>query len=84
MEECILIHGNPRVYPGGFFVSAEPDFRKTWKRQLFVVWMAQFIAANGFAFGLPFAPFFMQQDMNVSLSELPFFVSLSVLLPPFR
>ena len=57
-------------------MSAEPDFRKTWKRQLFVVWMAQFIAANGFAFGLPFAPFFMQQDMNVSLSELPFFVSL--------
>ena len=57
-------------------MSAEPDFRKTWKRQLFVVWMAQFIAANGFAFGLPFAPFFMQQDMNVSRSELPFFVSL--------
>jgi DHA1 family multidrug resistance protein-like MFS transporter len=52
------------------------DFRKNWKRQLFVVWMAQFIAANGFSFGLPFAPFFMQKDLLVPSSSLPVYVAL--------
>ena len=38
--------------------------------------MAQFIAANGFSFGLPFAPFFMQKDLQVSSSSLPVYVAL--------
>ncbi|MBQ4314647.1 MAG: hypothetical protein IJC21_04305, partial [Lentisphaeria bacterium] len=57
-------------------MSAQPDFRKTWKRQLFVIWMAQFIAANGFSFGLPFVPFYLQHDLNVSAGDLPFYVAL--------
>ena len=76
LEECILTAGIITSLSGRFFVDAKPDFRKTWKRQLFVVWMAQFIAANGFSFGLPFAPFFIQQDLQVPASQLPFFVSL--------
>ena len=38
--------------------------------------MAQFIAANGFSFGLPFAPFFMQKDLQVPSSSLPVYVAL--------
>lgn len=38
--------------------------------------MAQFIAANGFSFGLPFVPFYLQHDLNVSAGDLPFYVAL--------
>ena len=53
-----------------------PDFRRTWKRQLFVIWTAQFIAANGFSFGLPFAPFYIRQDLHVPDAQLPVYVAL--------
>lgn len=57
-------------------MGTHPDFRKTWKRQLFVIWSAQFIAANGFSFGLPFVPFFIRQDLNVPEAQLPVYVAL--------
>ena len=54
----------------------QPDFHKTWKKQLIIVWIAQFIAANGFSFGLPFAPFFLQKELGVPFEKLPFYISL--------
>ena len=60
-----------------------PDFRKTWKRQLFIIWTAQFVAANGFSFALPFVPFYMQQNLGVSQSELPFYTALFGATAPF-
>lgn len=60
-----------------------PDFRKTWKRQLFIIWTAQFVAANGFSFALPFVPFYMQQNLGVSQSDLPFYTALFGAFAPF-
>ncbi len=42
------------------------DHQKSWKRILAIVWTAQFICAVGFSFGLPFAPFFLQEELGVS------------------
>ena len=39
----------------------KPDFGRTWKKNLTMVWIAQFFSQIGFAFGLPFAPFYMQE-----------------------
>ena len=33
----------------------KPDFGRTWKKNLTMVWIAQFFSQIGFAFGLPFA-----------------------------
>ena len=43
-----------------------PDFRRTWKRHLFVIWTAQFMSAIGFSFGLPFISYLMQEDMGIT------------------
>ena len=43
-----------------------PDFSRTWKRQLCVIWSAQFLSAIGFSFGLPFISYLMQEDMGVT------------------
>ena len=60
-----------------------PDFHKTWKRQLFIIWTSQFIAANGFSFALPFVPFYMQQSLGVTPEKLPFYTSLFGAAAPF-
>ena len=60
-----------------------PDFRKTWKRQLFIIWTAQFIAANGFSFALPFVPFYMQQSLGVTPEKLPFYTAVFGAAAPF-
>ena len=52
-----------------------PDFEHTWKRQLFLVWVAQFVCHIGFAFGLPFAPFYLL-ELGVTEADRPFWVAL--------
>ena len=38
---------------GGFVVN--------WKRNLYFVWLSQFLSISGFSFALPFAPFYIQK-----------------------
>ncbi len=38
----------------------------TWQRNLAVVWFSQFLSIAGFAFAIPFLPFYMQQDLGVT------------------
>jgi DHA1 family multidrug resistance protein-like MFS transporter len=37
-----------------------------WKRNLGVVWLAQFLSIMSFAFAIPFAPFYMQSELGIS------------------
>ena len=55
----------------------------SWKRNLAIIWTAQFICAVGFSFGLPFVPFFLQKDLHVPAEELTFWVSLFGAAQPF-
>ena len=56
--------------------TSSPDFSKTWKRQLCVIWSAQFLSAIGFSFGLPFISYLMQEDMGVTdKAELAYWVA---------
>ena len=53
-----------------------PDFKRTWKRHLFVIWTAQFLSAIGFSFGLPFISYLMQEDMGIAdKAELAYWVA---------
>jgi MFS family permease len=53
-----------------------PDYRKTWKRHLCVIWTAQFMSAIGFSFGLPFISYLMQEDMGITdKAELAYWVA---------
>lgn len=48
-----------------------------WKKQMFRIWAAQFLSIMGFAFALPFAAFFLQEDLGVSPGgELSMWVAL--------
>ena len=38
---------------------------RTWKQNLVAIWLAQFLSIAGFAFSLPFVPFYMQ-DLGVT------------------
>ena len=56
--------------------TSSPDFSRTWKRQLCVIWSAQFLSAIGFSFGLPFISYLMQEDMGVTdKAELAYWVA---------
>ena len=56
--------------------GCQPDFNKTWKRHLCVIWLAQFLSAIGFSFGLPFIPYLMQADMGITdQAELAYWVA---------
>ncbi len=56
--------------------GAAPDFNRTWKRHLCVIWSAQFLSAIGFSFGLPFISYLMQEDMGVTdKAELAYWVA---------
>lgn len=48
---------------------------KDWKRDLFMLWICQFFFQGSFSFGIPFAPFLMQ-ELGVSPDALPFWVGL--------
>ncbi len=37
-----------------------------WKRNLVFIWLSQFFAIMGFSFALPFAPFFIEEELGIS------------------
>lgn len=47
-----------------------------WKRNLYVIWTAQFLSIMGFSFGLPFAPYYMQELGVTDPVDLKFWASL--------
>ena len=50
---------------------------ESWKNQMVLVWASQFLSIMGFAFALPFAAFFLQQELGVvRQAELKMWVGL--------
>ena len=49
--------------------GSQPDFSRTWRKHLCVIWIAQFMSAIGFSFGLPFISYLMQEDMPNTVSS---------------
>jgi DHA1 family multidrug resistance protein-like MFS transporter len=37
-----------------------------WKRNLWVVWLSQFMSIMSFAFAIPFVPFYMQEELGIT------------------
>jgi DHA1 family multidrug resistance protein-like MFS transporter len=37
-----------------------------WKKNLILIWICQFISISSFGFGIPFAAYYMQQDLGVT------------------
>jgi MFS transporter, DHA1 family, multidrug resistance protein len=51
--------------------------RSSWKKQMVLVWASQFLSIMGFSFALPFAPYFLQEDLGVVRpAELGLWVAL--------
>jgi DHA1 family multidrug resistance protein-like MFS transporter len=49
----------------------------SWKKQMVLVWASQFLSIMGFSFALPFAPYFLQQELGVVRhGELQMWVAL--------
>ena len=70
--------GTPDTSASGRVPGVLPDriIRKTWKRHLCVIWLAQFMSAIGFSFGLPFISYLMQEDMGITdQAELAYWVA---------
>lgn len=38
----------------------------SWKKRMAVVWASQFLSIMGFSFALPFAPYFLQEELGVT------------------
>lgn len=55
--------------------NALPDRTTGWKKTLTMIWISQFICQMGFAFALPFTPFYFQQ-MGLQGKEVEFYVAL--------
>lgn len=49
----------PDIPPGGEALPLSADIN--WKRNLFYVWLAQFLSMVGFGFGMPFAAYYIQE-----------------------
>lgn len=50
---------------------------RSWHKQMALVWASQFLSIMGFSFALPFAPFFLQQELGVVRhGELQLWVAL--------
>ncbi len=47
-----------------------------WQRNLLVIWLAQFLSIAGFAFGMPFAPYFIQELGVTDPDQLALWVAL--------
>ena len=58
--------------------AARPGPSAYWKRNLAFIWISQFVAMMGFSYGLPFVAYFMQTDLHVSQSDLPFWQPVGV------
>jgi len=63
--------------PGSVRLSDSlPDLNRTWKSHLCVIWLAQFMSAIGFSFGLPFISYLLQKDMGVTnKAELAYWIA---------
>ena len=49
----------------------------SWRKQMVWVWASQFLSIMGFSFALPFAPYFLQQELGVvNHGELQLWVAL--------
>ena len=56
----------PPVTPPAFSDATVPQTRPIpWKRQLAVMWLAQWVTVLGFGFAFPFLPLFIQQDLGI-------------------
>jgi MFS family permease len=54
-----------------------PPMTASWQKQMVLVWASQFLSIMGFSFALPFAPFFLQQELGVvHHAELQMWVAL--------
>ena len=50
---------------------------RSWKKQMALIWASQFLSIMGFSFALPFAPYFLQQELGVVRhGELQLWVAL--------
>ena len=60
-------NGSPPVTPPVNDETATiPSTRPiSWKRQLAVMWIAQWVTVLGFGFAFPFVPLFIQQDLGI-------------------
>ena len=54
----------------------------TWKKNFIVVWFSQFLSIMGFAFAMPFAPFFMQELGVTEPAKLKMWVALFAAAAP--
>jgi DHA1 family multidrug resistance protein-like MFS transporter len=54
----------------------------SWKQNVAVVWISQFISISAFAFSMPFAPFFIQELGITDDSELTLWVALFAAATP--
>lgn len=48
-----------------YAVVDEPTYHG-WRRNLAVVWLAQFLALTAFGFGLPFVAYFIQEELGIT------------------
>jgi DHA1 family multidrug resistance protein-like MFS transporter len=55
---------------------------KSWKREFALVWISQFISVAGFAFCLPFAPFYIQELGVTDPVKLKVWVSIFAAVTP--
>ena len=42
-----------------------PSPPHSWRRNVLTVWLSQFLSIAGFSFAIPFAPFFMQENLGI-------------------
>lgn len=55
----------------------------SWRQNLVVVWLSQFLSIMGFAFAMPFAPYFIQELGVTDATSLKLWVSLFAAATPF-
>ncbi len=53
-----------------------------WKRNLYIMWIAEFIAIIGFGVILPFIPYFVQELGVTDKAQVKFFAGLAIALAP--
>ena len=46
-------------------MDSSPPSSYSWRRNVLTVWLSQFLSIAGFSFAIPFAPFFMQENLGV-------------------
>jgi len=54
----------------------------SWKKNLVVIWISQFLSLMGFTFAMPFTPFYMQELGVTDPDELKIWVALFATAAP--